>query len=95
MSDRERGVAETRFLEDVFRLWLEKLLIELLQKRGITPGGQSRFFIKERKNTESTFDHVDTRLIVREVDEGPVDLLTDVFFLLQLENMGVKLEYRY
>lgn len=45
------------------------------------------FFVEEVKNSESSFDQIYARLVVMEIDERPLDLLTHVLFLLQLKDM--------
>jgi len=47
----------------------------------------STFFIQQVKDSKFSFNEVNTRLVVMEVDEGPSDLLTHVFILLQFEHM--------
>jgi len=38
MSNRERSVAESRFLEDVLVLWFIELCVKLLEERGVRAG---------------------------------------------------------
>ena len=47
----------------------------------------STLFIKQVKDSEFVFNEINARLVVMEVNEGPCDLLTHVFLLLQLEHM--------
>lgn len=87
----KRRVAEPWLLEDVLVFGLQKLGVELLEERRITAGGQPGLFVEEREDTELALNDVDTRLVVGEVDEGPVDLFLDVLLLFQLEDVRVEL----
>lgn len=54
-----------------------------------------RFFIEKGNNSQPTFDSVDTRLIIREVNERPLDALANILVLLQLEDVRIELnEYQ-
>ena len=94
VGNGERRVAEPWLLEDVLVFGLQKLGVELLEERRITAGGQPGLFVEEREDTELALNDVDTRLVVGEVDEGPVDLFLDVLLLFQFENMRIELEHR-
>ena len=94
VGNRERRVPKAGPLENSLALGLYELRVELGQKRSISPGRESRFLIKEGENTELPLDNVDTRLVVREFDEGPTNLFTNVFLLLKFEYMGVELNFR-
>lgn len=91
MSDGEGAGAEPRLLERGV-LGLADGRIELLDKVGVRAGGEAGFLVEEGEDAELAFDHVDRRLVVGVVDEGPVDLLADVLLLLELEDVGVELE---
>ena len=43
--------------------------------------------IQEVQNPQLALNEVDARLVVIEVDEGPLNVLTDILSLLQLEDM--------
>ncbi len=82
MGDGESRRPETRLLKRILICRFVQLTVELLQEGGICARGQPRFFVQQGKDTEFPFDHVNTRLIIGEVYESPVDLFPDVFFLL-------------
>ena len=52
------------------------------------------WFVKKRKYAEFAFNDIDTRLIIGEIDKCPVDSLSNVFLLLELEYMGIELNKR-
>lgn len=91
MSNGERCIPEARFFEDLLVLWFAKLVVKLLEERRVTSRGQARFFIEKSKDAKFPFNDIDTRLIVREVNESPVDFFLDVFFLFKFEDMRVEL----
>lgn len=95
VSDREPVVAEPRLLEDLggFGLGPDRR-VQLLDKVGVGPGGHARFLVEEREDTKFALDEVDRRLVVRVIDELPVDLLADVLLLLELEHVRVELQQR-
>lgn len=47
----------------------------------------STFFIQKIQNTQFGFDEINTRLVVVKVNELPLYVLLQVFFLFQFENM--------
>ena len=62
-----------------------------MKERRVRAGREPRLFIEEGEDTEFAFDDVDTRLVVGELDECPVNLIADVFVLLELEDVRVEL----
>lgn len=92
MSDRESVLVEPRLLENILVLWLTKLLVKLVGKRRVCTGWQTGFLVEESEDTHLPLDHVDAGLVIREIDERPVDLFSHVFFLLELR---VSLNLRY
>jgi hypothetical protein len=94
VNNSERRVAETRFLKDVLILRFDELLVQFLKERLVCTRWKAGFFVKEGENTELAFDDIDARLVIGEVDELPLDLLPNVFLLLEFEDMGVELVAR-
>src|SRR4051812_37000854 len=90
MADSESRLAESRLLVE-FLLVASKVVVKLGAELVVRAHGQSRLFVKQRQDTQLAFDEVDTWLVVGEIDESPVDLLADVLFLLELEDMLVEL----
>ena len=86
----EGGVPKSRFLENVLP-GFQKLGIEFLQERPVTARRKPGLFVKQSKHSKSSLDNIDTRLVVREINEGPVDLFFDIFLLFQFEHMGIEL----
>ena len=80
-----------RLLEDLLVLRLVQLVIQLLEEGRVGARREARFFVQEREDTEFAFDHIDTRLVVGELDERPVDLLANVLVLLKLEDVRIEL----
>jgi hypothetical protein len=94
MSDREGGVAKSGFLEYCFVLRLRKLRVEFREERRVRPRGHTGFFIQESKDSEFSFDNIDTRLVVGEIDKCPVYGLSNVFLLFKFEHVRVELSGR-
>ena len=61
--------------------------IRILKEKQIGQPIDLALFIEQVENAESILDEVNARLVVVEVDEGPFDLLFNILFLLQLEDM--------
>ena len=91
VGDSEGRVTEPWFLINLCILRFDKLVVELLQERLIGSSGETGLFVEKCHDTELALDDVDTRLVVGELDERPIDLLPDIFFLFQLEDMLVEL----
>ena len=91
MSDSEARIAEAGLLEDLCMLGLAEFRMQLRDERGVGTGWQARLFVQKGNDTKFAFDKVNGRLIVREVDKFPVDLLGEVLFLLELEDVGIEL----
>ena len=91
VGDRERGRAEPGLLKHLGVGRGADGRVELLDKVRVGPGRQSGLLVEEGQDPELAFDQVDRRLVVRVVDEGPVNLLPDVLLLLELENVCVEL----
>ena len=91
MGNREGRVTEARLLEDVLVLGLHELIVQLLKERGIRTSWQTRFFVEQSEYTKFTLDHVDTWLVVGELDECPIDLLTNILLLFELEDVSIEL----
>ncbi|KAI3483202.1 hypothetical protein L1887_53982 [Cichorium endivia] len=92
VADGEAGLAEARLLEGVLELGsLVHLRVELLDEGLVGAGRQPGLLVEEREDAELALDHVDAGLVVGEVDKGPRDLLLEVLFLLELEDVVVEL----
>lgn len=91
VGNGEGRVTETWLLENLRVLWLHKLVVELLQERLIGTGRQTGFFIQQSHDTQFALDNVNARLVVREFNERPVDLLPNIFLLFELEDVLVEL----
>ena len=93
VSDGEGRIAKARLLENILELGFGKdLCVQFLQKCTVTAGWQPRLFVEESQHSKFAFDNVNAWLIVREIDERPVDFLLDVFLLLKFEDVGVELK---
>lgn len=62
-----------------------------MQERRICTGWKTRLFVKKCQYTELSLDNIDARLVIRELDEGPVNLLSHVLLLLEFEHVSVEL----
>jgi hypothetical protein len=91
VGNGEGGGPEARLLEDGGVVRLGELGVELGSEGWVGAGGKARLFVEEGEDAELALDQVDTGLVVAKVDEGPVNLLGDVFLLLELEDVRVKL----
>ena len=91
MCNRERCISKARLLENSLVFGFRELRVEFRQERGIGTSWESRFLVEEGQNAQLSLYNVDTRLIIREFDESPVDLFTNVFLLLEFEYMGIEL----
>jgi len=89
VSQAEVVLAETWLLEE----WVALVVLIELGEEGVIVGlGDDAFFVKEDEDTMWTLvDQVDRGLRVKtEVNEGPVDLFTEVLLLLELEHVVVE-----
>jgi len=91
MCYSEGGIAEPGFLENVLVFRFTDLCVEFLQKRSVSTCWQAGFLIQKSKNPKLSFDDVDARLIVRKIDECPIDRLLDVFLLFKFKNVRIEL----
>ena len=57
----------------------------------IGSSGKTGLFVQKSHDPELALDDVDTRLVVGELNERPIDFLPDILFLLQLEDVLVEL----
>jgi len=89
MSETEVVLAETGLLEE----WVALVVLVELGEEGVIVGlGDDALFVEEDEDTVRTLvDEIDGGLRVKtEVDEGPVDLFTEVLFLFELEHVVVE-----
>jgi hypothetical protein len=90
VDNLEGGLGETRLA--VLGVSLAKLVVALLEEALVTRLSVARF-IKESEDSRGLagLDQVNGGLRVHtKIDEGPVDLLTDVFLLFEFEHVIVK-----
>jgi hypothetical protein len=50
------------------------------------------YLVEKRQDSELSFNEINARLIVEKFDKRPINLLSHVLFLLQLEDMLIKLK---
>jgi len=89
VSQAEVVLAETWLLEE----WVALVMLRELGKERVVVGlGDDAFFVKKDEDTMRTLvDEIDGGLRVKtEIDEGPVDLFTEVLLLLELEHVVVE-----
>jgi hypothetical protein len=87
------GLAETILAELGVTTALAKVAVKKTQESVISSAGEHRLLIKQSKDTGRglLLDKVDNGLTIEtEIDEVPLDLLTHVLLLLQLEHVVVE-----
>ena len=50
------------------------------------------YLVEKRQDSELALNEINARLIVEKFDKRPINLLSHVLFLLQLEDMLIKLK---
>lgn len=88
----EGVAAKARLFEDGLVLGSVELLVKLLNEGRVGAGREARLLVEQREDAELALDNVDAGLIICVVDKGPADLLPNVLLLLELEDVGVKLD---
>ena len=102
MTDGETCFPETGLFVESLMLGGGKILIEFVHPSLIRSREQTTFLssqentfgvylVKKRQNTELSLNQINTRLIVKELDERPIDLLPHILLLFQFKNMLVEL----